>query len=95
MLDDGGKDGGTDHGKLLRQAKDTAQPLSVRVKKLSRALKESACGPLIVARDVVRIIDNWDLHRKESGGVTPSQWSRKNFGKGFGCVAIALRKWKG
>ncbi len=49
--------------------------------RLKKTMSESAAGPLIVAREVIGIVNNWsDVGQK---GVTAEQWITRTLGRGY------------
>lgn len=42
-----------------------------------KALNDSACGPNVIAADVVAVADNWSLYKADAGGLTANQFCRK------------------
>lgn len=48
--------------------------LSALGRKIKSAMDDAARGPLIVARDVVAIVESWDQFKSEAGGLSASQW---------------------
>lgn len=54
--------------------------LKACARKWRKALSDSACGPLVVAPEVVAVIDDWDAYKDEVGGVPVAAWLRTVFG---------------
>lgn len=48
--------------------------LSVIGKRIKTAMADAARGPLIIARDVAALVENWDQYRSEAEGRSVSQW---------------------
>lgn len=47
-----------------------------------RAMENGAIGPLVIAKEVCAVVDNWDVHRSEAEDQTASAWLRAIFGAG-------------
>ncbi len=47
------------------------------MKRISAALRSGITGPLIVAEDVVRMADNWELWREQAGGLSATAAFKK------------------
>ena len=43
-----------------------------------KALQDVACGPLIVAHEVVDLADRWDAYREQAGGLDATTWLKRN-----------------
>ncbi len=55
------------------------------------AMAASDSGPLIVARDVMAIADNWERYKEEAGGLDCSRFLTSTFGAGRGLAYFANR----
>ncbi len=56
------------------------EPLSKRAKRWSKAAADSVTGPLIIAAEVVEVIDDWASYREEADGLSASAWLGTVFG---------------
>lgn len=56
--------------------------LSTIAGRLKTALTDAACGPLMVAGEVVKLAAEWDTHKEEAGDISPTAWLEKTFGAG-------------
>lgn len=56
--------------------------LSERVKGWRKALVDADTGPLCIAIDVVKIVDDWETYRKDAKGLTASAFLRRELGRG-------------
>ncbi len=85
MLDGDGKQGGDGPivgGGSRPVPSGTRETLADIARRLRPAMAGAACGPLIVAADVVKLADNWTLYQAEANGRSPAEWLIKTFGKG-------------
>lgn len=57
-------------------------PLMEIAKRLKKALSDTACGPLVVAKDVVDLADRWGDYGTDTDGMSVSQWLVKTCGVG-------------
>jgi hypothetical protein len=50
------------------------ESLAEKGKRIAKAMGDAARGPLIIAREVVEIADNWESHKAQAGGGTCAAW---------------------
>lgn len=53
-----------------------------RTQALRSTMNDADCGPLVVAEEVVSIVDNWIDHKVDAGGVEAETWLFRTFGSG-------------
>lgn len=51
-------------------------------KRWRQSMKDAARGPLLVAKEVVTFVANWDQYKVEAKGLDASSWLRSVFGAG-------------
>lgn len=74
-------EGAVQFGVDLRAAtRINKETLSERALRLRKALVDSATGPLIVAKEIVDIADNWLFYSKEVDGAALNTWLQSTFG---------------
>jgi len=57
------------------------ESLKVRAKRWSAAVKDRATGPLVVAREIVEVVDRWEHYQQQAEGKSAAQWLKVVFGK--------------
>lgn len=57
------------------------ESLEKRRKRWAAAVKDRATGPLIVAAEIVQVVDNWEHYQQQAEGMNASQWLGTVFGK--------------
>lgn len=59
-----------------------SESLLKKGKRWSDQLRNSACGPLLIARSVVELADQWDAYKTEAGGLSCTAWLKEQLGDG-------------
>ena len=62
----------------------TRETIADRAKRWHVAMKDADTGPLRICEDVVSVIDAWESHKVEAGGVTAEAWLVSVFRDGRG-----------
>lgn len=57
------------------------ETLADKAARLRKPFQDAASGPLIVAGDVMAIVENWSEYKEEAGGIEASSWVRQTFGR--------------
>ena len=65
--------------------------LSARVSHWRVALAASDTGPLVIAAEVVRFSNEWNVYSDEAGGGSCTSWLRKTLGNGRGLAYFEVR----
>lgn len=56
--------------------------LSERAAGWRRAMQDADSGPLVIAKEVIEISENWESYKAEAQGMTINGWLQRTFGKG-------------
>jgi len=64
--------------------KSRTESLADRAKRWSAAVKDRAVGPLVVAQEIVDVVDGWERYKAEADGMSATQWLKIIFGKHHG-----------
>jgi len=66
----------------LVRSSPQGEPLADRAKRWRKALQDADTGYNVIAREVLQVVDDWERYKADAGGMTPSAWLRRTFGKG-------------
>lgn len=59
--------------------------LAQKVSRWSAAMRSADTGPLVIAQEVVAVVDSWDVYKHEAGDITAQSWlEAKVFRPGLG-----------
>lgn len=59
------------------------EQLQVRCDRWKKAMNDAATGPLVIAKEIVQLGDNWGAYKKEAGGLAYTAFLRRHVGKGL------------
>lgn len=68
------------------------ESLADRANRLRKPLQDAASGPLVIAGEVMAIIENWADYKDEAGGIEASAWVRQTFGRHVNVPWFARRR---